>query len=177
MREVSLRKLTYRPGQSFFHQLYPLDKLIWLLILSVVILIVTRGILTALLAALTLATLISLFPQIWQVRGFRLVCFTALFLFILYVLFDKTGSILWDPGLRIFRITQNGITSGLLFGSRFLAIVLLRLQLMQQNFYPAELHFHPDNQPFRTGLLADAGRAALSFRLYADHGAPAGPDP
>lgn len=125
MPEVSLRKLTYRPGRSFFHQLYPLDKLIWLLILSVVILIVTQGILTTLLAALTLAILIALYPQIWQIRGFRLVCFTALFLFILYVLFDKTGSILWDPGLRIFRITQNGVALGLLIGSRFLAIVLL----------------------------------------------------
>ena len=152
--EVRLRKLTYRPGQSFFHQLYPLDKLIWLLILSVVILIVTRGILTFLLAALALVILFALFPQIWSVRGIRLVFFTALFLFILYILFDKTGATLWDPGLRIFRVTQNGVASGLLFGSRFLAIVLLSyIFILTTN--PSELAYTlmQAGLPYRFGFM------------------------
>jgi energy-coupling factor transport system permease protein len=120
-----LRKLTYRPGQSFFHQLYPLDKLIWLLLLSTLILIVSKGVLTLALAALAAIILVALYPQIWRVRGIRLVFFTGFFLFILYLLFDKSGPVLWDPGLNLFKITQNGLSSGLLFGSRFLAIVLL----------------------------------------------------
>ena len=120
-----MRKLTFRPGTSFFHQLYPLDKLVWLLILSLLILIVTKGALTLALAIFALIILIALFPQIWRIRGIRLVLFTGFFLFILYILFDKTGQLLWDPGISLFRITQNGLSSGLLFSSRFLAIVML----------------------------------------------------
>lgn len=125
MPEVGLRKLTYRPGQSFFHRLYPLDKLIWLLLLSVLILIITKGALTLALAFLALVILVALFPQIWKIRGVRLVFFTGFFLFVLYLLFDKTGAVLWNTGPDLFKVTQNGLSSGLLFSSRFLAIVLL----------------------------------------------------
>ncbi|QRN83709.1 energy-coupling factor transporter transmembrane protein EcfT [Chloroflexota bacterium] len=120
-----MRKLTFQPGNSFFHQLYPLDKLIWLLLLSALVLIVTKGLLTFLLALLALISLIWLCPQIWKVRGFRLVFFTGIFLFVVYLLFEKTGVVLWDPGIKHFKITQSGIDSGLLFSSRFLAIVLM----------------------------------------------------
>ncbi len=101
-----MRKLTFQPGNSFFHQLYPLDKLIWLLLLSALVLIVTKGLLTLLLALLALISLIWLCPEIWKVRGFRLVFFTGIFLFVVYLLFEKTGTVLWDPGINFFIITQ-----------------------------------------------------------------------
>jgi len=149
-----LRKLTFQPGNSFFHQLYPLDKLIWLLLLSSLMLIVTKGLLTMLLALLSLITLIILCPQIWKVRGFRLVFFTGITLFFVYILFNKTGQVIWDPGFRIFIITQNGVASGLLFSSRFLAIVLMSyLFILTTN--PSDLAYAlmKAGLPYRYGFM------------------------
>lgn len=149
-----MRKLTFQPGNSFYHRLYPLVKLIWLLLLSVLVLIVTQGILILVLALLALISLIILCPQIWKVRGFRLVFFTGIFLFIVYILFDKTGAILWDPGIAILRITRNGIDSGLLYGSRFLAIVLMSyLFILTTN--PSELAYSlmQAGLPYRYGFM------------------------
>ena len=149
-----MRKLTFQPGKSFFHQLYPLDKLIWLLLLSALVLIVTKGLLTLLLALLALISLIWLCPQIWKVRGFRLVFFTGIFLFVVYLLFEKTGTVLWDPGISLFKITQNGINSGLLFSSRFLAIVLMSyLFILTTN--PSDLAYAlmKAGLPYRFGFM------------------------
>ena len=149
-----MRKLTFQPGNSFYHRLYPLVKLIWLLLLSVLVLIVTQGTLILVLVLLALISLIILCPQIWKVRGFRLVFFTGIFLFIVYILFDKTGAILWDPGIAILQITRNGIDSGLLYGSRFLAIVLMSyLFILTTN--PSELAYSlmQAGLPYRYGFM------------------------
>ncbi|MBG0786221.1 MAG: energy-coupling factor transporter transmembrane protein EcfT [Anaerolineaceae bacterium] len=149
-----MRKLTFQPGTSFFHMLYPLDKLIWLLLLSALVLIVTKGLLTLLLALLALISLIWLCPQIWIVRGFRLVFFTGIFLFVIYLLFEKTGAVLWDPGIKLLQITQNGIDAGLLFSSRFLAIVLMSyLFILTTN--PSDLAYAlmKAGLPYRFGFM------------------------
>lgn len=149
-----MRKLTFQSGNSFLHQLYPLVKLIWLLLLSVLVLIVSQGLLILALALITLAALITLCPRIWKVRGFRLVLFTGIFLFIIYVLFDKTGPILWNPGITLFQITKNGIDAGLLYGSRFLAIVLMSyLFILTTN--PSDLAYSlmQAGLPYRYGFM------------------------
>ena len=149
-----MRKLTFQPGESLFHRLYPLVKLIWLLLLSVIVLIVTHGSLILILVCLALASLIFLCPQIWKVRGFRLVFFTGIFLFFVYILFDKTGIVLWDPGPAIFRITRNGVDFGLLYGSRFLAIVLMSyLFILTTN--PSDLAYAlmQAGLPYRYGFM------------------------
>jgi len=149
-----LRKLTFQSGSSMFHQLYPLSKLIWLLLLSALVLIISKGLLILVLAFLALVALVVLCPQIWKVRGFRLVFFTGIFLFFVYVLFDKTGTVLWDPGIALFRITQNGIDSGLLYGSRFLAVVLMSyLFILTTN--PSDLAYSlmRAGLPYRYGFM------------------------
>ncbi len=118
-----MRKLSYRPGGSLAHQLYPLTKFTWLLIITTIVFIIQEGYLLVLTAILGLTILILINPRIWQIRGFRLAIVTGTALFFLYILFDKTGSTIYYPGIEFLSITSGGLSTGFRFSGRFLTII------------------------------------------------------
>lgn len=118
-----MRKLAFQPGRSILHQLNPLSKLLWLILITIFVFIISEGMLIFAIAAWCLIYLFAVYPQIWKIRGFRFVLMTGMALFVLYVFFDKSGTILFNPGKPFWRITSGGIFSGLLYGGRFLTIV------------------------------------------------------
>lgn len=120
-----MHKLAYHQGQTIIHRLYPITKLVWLLLGSVFFFIINNGYLLWSIALLLLMILVSLKHDIWQVRGFRLVFSTGILLLALYLLFDKSGSVLFDPEIKFLSITSGGIKLGLRVSGRFLSIVLL----------------------------------------------------
>lgn len=120
-----MHKLSYRPGHSLAHRLYPLTKFMWLLAGTVFVFIIQDGRLLIITAGLLALILVFIHPQIWHIRGFRLAFFTGLALFVLYLLFEKSGQVIYDPGIHILQITSGGILLGLRFSGRFLAIVFM----------------------------------------------------
>jgi energy-coupling factor transport system permease protein len=118
-------KLAYKPGRTLLHQLNPITKLIWLLVGSITFFFLQDGIWHLVAAVFFLLILIAVYPHIYKVRGFRLAIITALALFILYLLFDKTGSIYYFSQIPLLRITSGGLASGLMVCGRFLSIVFL----------------------------------------------------
>lgn len=118
-----MRKLTYRPGLSLAHQLYPLTKFAWLLIGTVLLFILQDGRLLMMTAVLCAIFLFMINHQIWRIRGFRFAFVTGITLFILYLVFEKSGQVLLNPGIDILLITSGGVMLGLRFSGRFLTIV------------------------------------------------------
>jgi len=120
-----MRKLSYQPGGSLAHRLYPLTKFAWLLIITTIVFIIQEGILLMATAVIGLLLLILINPSIWKIRGFRLAFITGSALFILYLLFDKTGIMLFNPGLELLSITSGGVSMGLRYSGRFLLIIFI----------------------------------------------------
>jgi len=120
-----MHKLSFQPGTSLIHRLYPLTKLAWLLLGSVFVFILSDGILLMILAGLSLLVLTMVESSIWQVRGFRFSFTTGFILFVLYLLFDKSGIVLINPGIDLLRVTSGGLETGLRFSGRFLSIIFL----------------------------------------------------
>jgi energy-coupling factor transport system permease protein len=120
-----MHKLSYLPTDTVFHRIYPLTKFFWLILGTILILLLTKGILLVSISLLCLLVLHFIYQDIWRVRGFRFVFLTGLFLFILYVLFEKSGRVLWNSGPGIFMVTTGGLEMGLRFCGRFLAVVFL----------------------------------------------------
>jgi len=118
-------KLSYHPGSSIVHSLYPLTKFTWLILGTVLVFIINNGYWLMISAGLFILVLIVINRKIWRLRGFRLICLTGLILFILYLLFEKTGQLLFDPGFQLLRITTGGIMMGLQYSGRFLTIVVI----------------------------------------------------
>ena len=118
-------KLTYQEGNTIIHRLYPLTKLFWLLLGTAVIFILTNGYLLLMVSLILLIILFLITSKIWLLRGFRLVFATGLILFTLYLIFDKSGSILLDSGIQILKITSGGLNLGLRISGRLLSIVFL----------------------------------------------------
>jgi energy-coupling factor transport system permease protein len=118
-----MRKLTYSPGNSLLHRLYPLTKFTWLLLTTIYAFIVNRAELLVITAFFSLVMLLLVKPDISKVRGFRLALATGLTLVVLYILFDKQGKTLLDPGIGLLRVTSSGFNLGLLISSRFLLII------------------------------------------------------
>jgi energy-coupling factor transport system permease protein len=149
-----MRKLAYHPGSCLLHQLYPLSKLIWLILGSILVFIITDGALLLGITALFFLVLLFVYPAIWRVRGFRFASLTGLFLFLLYLLFDKSGALIWDPGLPVFRMTRGGLTAGMRFSGRFLSIVFLSY-LFILSTEPADLAYSlmRAGLPYRFGFM------------------------
>lgn len=149
-----MHKLAYRQGSSLLHRLYPLSKLIWLILGSILVFILTGGLLLVTIAGLYFIILLAIYPSIWRVRGFRFVILTGLFLFLLYLLFDKSGALIWDPGMPIFRLTRGGLTAGMRVSGRFLAIVFLSY-LFILSTEPASLAYSlmRAGLPYRFGFM------------------------
>jgi energy-coupling factor transport system permease protein len=120
-----MRKLSYQPGSSIAHQLYPLTKFGWLLVTTVLVFLIQDGRLLMTTAGLSALVLFFINHNQWGMRGFRLIIITGLSLFLLYLVFDKSGQVLFDPGYHILTITSGGLMLGLRFSGRFLSIVLM----------------------------------------------------
>ncbi len=120
-----MRKLAYQPGNSIIHRLYPVTKFAWLLLGTALLFVLSNGYLLFLTAIFFMLILISIAPKIFSIRGFRLILLTGTILLLLYVIFDKSGTLLFDPGMNFLRITKGGLLTGLLFSGRFVSIVFL----------------------------------------------------
>lgn len=121
-----MHKLSYQPGTSLVHRLYPVNKLAWLLASSGLLFFLTAGTLLVLTAGIFTAILYWINPDIWHTRGFRFAFITGFMLLILHMLFYKDGQVLIDPGgAELFIITTGGLEMGLRFSSRFIAIISL----------------------------------------------------
>ena len=120
-----MHKLSYLEGETIIHRLYPLTKFAWLLLGTIIIFILSKGYLSFFISIVLLVILIIINKEIWKIRGFRLVIVTGLILLVLYLIFDKSGSVLINPGIRPLTITSGGLNTGLRFSGRFFSIVLL----------------------------------------------------
>jgi len=120
-----MHKLSYFPGNSFLHRLYPLTKFAWLIVGTLFAFILNQAELLAITALLSLVVLVLIKPNISKVRGFRMALATGIILIALYILFDKQGKTLLDSGIDLLRITSSGFNLGLLISSRFLLIIFL----------------------------------------------------
>lgn len=120
-----MHKLSYHPGNSLVHRLYPITKFGWLLIGTGLLFFITDGRLLILTSLFYLAILISINRKVYRMRGFKFAFFTGFGLLVLYLLFDKSGRIIFDPGIKLFSLTTGGLLMGLQFSGRFLSIVFL----------------------------------------------------
>lgn len=120
-----MSKLSYQPGLTFFHRLYPLSKLFWLALSTLFVFILQSGAVLISLAFICLILLTLIHPAIWRVRGFRFAFLTGILLLLLYLLFEKSGPVFWDPGIKQLQFTAGGLKLGLQVSGRFLTIVFL----------------------------------------------------
>lgn len=120
-----MHKLSFYQGESLVHRLYPVTKLFWLFLGTGLIFFLTNGYFLLLIEIIFFIILTLISPNIWRIRGFHLVLSTGIMLLILYLLFDKSDSIIIDPRLSVLKITTGGLNSGLRFSGRFLSIVFL----------------------------------------------------
>lgn len=121
-----MHKLSYQPGHSLVHRLYPVTKLAWLLAASGLLFLLTNSTLLVLTAGIFMGILYWINPDIWRVRGFRFAALTSLMLLMLHMLFYKDGQVLLDPGFADhFVITTGGMAMGLRFSTRFNTIISL----------------------------------------------------
>ncbi len=118
-------KLAYTHGRTLLHQLNPITKLSWLLLGSTALFFLQEGIWHLFSAGGLLLILICVRPNIWEVRGFRLAILSALALFLLYLLFDKSGSIFIASQVPLLRVTSGGLEAGLVVCGRFLSIIFI----------------------------------------------------
>jgi energy-coupling factor transport system permease protein len=112
-----MRKLAFVSGNSLLHRLYALTKLVWLVLGTILLLFLTNSWIVLFLAGACLVGLLLIYSRIWRIRGFRLVVLTGTVLFVLYLLFNKTGDLL--------QITTGGLMTGLRFSGRFMGVVFL----------------------------------------------------
>ena len=149
-----MRKLAFQPGQTILHHLHPLNKFIWLILISIFVFILKDGLLIFAVSGWCLIYIFAVYPQIWKMRGFKFVLLTGMSLFVLYVLFDKTGVMLFDPGIKFLRLSSGGIYDGLLYSGRFMTIVTVSyLFVLTTN--PADLAYSlmRVGVPYRIGFM------------------------
>ena len=120
-----MRKLAFFSGTSLLHRLYPLSKLAWLILGTILMLTLTNSWIILFLTCASLLVLVTIYPRIWKIRGVRLVNLTGAVLFLLYLLFNKTGDTLLNPGVPLLQITSGGLMTGLRFSGRFMTVVFL----------------------------------------------------
>lgn len=120
-----MHNLKFKPGNSIIHRLYPLTKLTWLILGSVICFLISNAWLLLFIAFSFLLILLLLNRDILHIRGFRFALLTGAMLLLLYLLFEKSGTILFDPGIEVLRITSGGLLLGLRISSRFLAVIFL----------------------------------------------------
>ncbi len=120
-----MHKFSYQPGHSYLHRLYPITKLIALLVISFLIFFIHDGFILIGFALLLFILMMLTLKFNLKIRGIRFVILTALLLFLLYLLFDKSGAVVYTSDIDLLTVTQGGIKTGLEFSGRFLSIVFL----------------------------------------------------
>lgn len=120
-----MHKLSYQPGTSLIHRLYPLTKFTWMFLGTILVFIIQDGSLLIIIAILCAISLYGINHQIWHIRGFRFSVLTGMALFFLYLVFEKSGQILFNPGIQSLAITTGGVRLGLRYSGRFLTVVFL----------------------------------------------------
>lgn len=120
-----MHKLSYQPGTTLSHRLYPLTKFTWMLLGTILVFIIQDGSLLMIMAFLCAISLYGINHHIWHIRGFRISVLTGMTLFFLYLVFEKSGQILFNPGIQFLAITSGGVWLGLRYSGRFLTVVFL----------------------------------------------------
>lgn len=114
----------YIPGDSFVHKLDPRSKLLFVFIFIVIVFLannaVTYGIL---IAFLILVLLISRIKLYFLINGLKPVLFLLVFAFVLQLLFNKEGDLLWE--FSFIKIHEEGLRQGIFVSIRFLVLVFI----------------------------------------------------
>jgi len=117
------RVLGYQPGVSIFHRLHPLLKVAWLVFITAAAFLIHSPAVNI----LAVLVMLAVFPAVgirWDdLRGLRVLIFTALLITCLQILFWKEGELAAQLG-RI-RITDQGLFRGFYLGARFMVVVLI----------------------------------------------------
>jgi len=124
-------KIAYQPGDTLFHRLHPLVKLVWLVTGSLALFLVPSPWWVLLSLCLTLLA----FPLAGlslrrDVRGVRFLVSTTGLLFVIQTVFTRRGVVLFHLlplGAGYLPITTAGLSSGVYVGGRFLTLILLSM--------------------------------------------------
>lgn len=114
----------YIPGDSFVHKLDPRSKILFVFCFIVIVFLannpITYGIL---LAFMLLAILVSKIRPYFLINGLKPVLFLLVFAFVLQILFNKEGDLLWKWGF--IQIHEEGLRQGIYVSIRFLVLVFI----------------------------------------------------
>jgi energy-coupling factor transport system permease protein len=116
-------RLTYQPGDSILHRLYPLTKAAWLLAGTLAVFALRDPWAIAGAVALLLVGFRVAGVRLGRVRGVRMFVSTALLLGLLQVLFVHEGTTLFEFGPLL--VTSAGLERGIYVAGRFLIVILL----------------------------------------------------
>jgi energy-coupling factor transport system permease protein len=123
MTRKSRTRITYQPGDSFFHRLHPLVKGGWLVFGTVLVFVLNSPWLVVAVVALLLLSFALAGLRLGGVRGSRLFVSTALLLGLLQVLFVNGGTPLCAVGP--LEITAGGLEAGVYVAGRFLSVIFM----------------------------------------------------
>jgi energy-coupling factor transport system permease protein len=115
--------LTYRPGTSVLHRLHPLNKIGWLIFLTIFVFMSPSLVWVIALLGLVLIVFVKLGLSFREVPGIRIFLVTAFLLALLQVLFTHQGEIVGRMGP--IEITDVGLINGGTISARFLVVIFL----------------------------------------------------
>ena len=116
-------RLTYQPGDSLLHRLYPLTKAAWLFTGTLAVFAIRDPWAIAAAVALLLIGFRVAGVRLGRVRGVRMFVSTALLLGLLQILFVDEGAVLFGFGPLL--VTSAGLERGIYVAGRFLIVILL----------------------------------------------------
>jgi energy-coupling factor transport system permease protein len=149
-----MNKLSFQPGSSFFHQLFPLTKLLWLILGSIFVLLNKNSTLLILFSMLCIFLVWWIDHNFYNIRGIRLVFMTAFTLMMMHILFNKSGELIIEFPVKIFNLTTEGLQFGILFSARFLSVVFLSyLFVLTTNPSDLAYAFMKIGIPYRWGFM------------------------
>lgn len=117
------QRIQYQYQNTFIHNLNPIVKAIWVIIISLTAFL-QHGYLeeTFLLLLVLLIGIISRFPFL-HTRAIKTLFFTGLFLTLIHIVFNKQGEIIVD--FDLITITRPGFEKAVYIAARFTVIVLV----------------------------------------------------
>lgn len=114
----------YIPGDSFVHKLDPRSKIIFVFAFIVIVFLannpITYGILVVFLLT---AIIISKIRLYFLINGLKPVLFLLIFAFLLQVLFNREGELLYE--WSFIKIHEEGLIQGIYVSIRFLVLVFI----------------------------------------------------
>ena len=117
------QQLTYQDGTSLLHQLHPLIKLAWLVVLTVLVFVLQLPWFALPLVLLLVAIFPLLGINLLHLRGIRTLFATALLIGLLQIVFDRSSDVLLQIGP--VGISTQGLLRGGYLAARFLAVIFL----------------------------------------------------